>query len=507
MPFSKITVDQVESFLRTSRGVRVNTDGLVSVDALFDPAVEAKEERTIVLADRLEELALQSYFYSRRQEALPEQLPADKPQVINQIQQDYSRGNSDLEAWSALYFRYLSPVSLTVEDLAQAASVVPQQFRRRLNHSLEMLVRILHRQVLENLRNPVNIERHLPLSDATRLVEAGATLNLLAQLFQDPAGPRMVSLEGIGGIGKTAVARAFVAQPDLSANWPEILWVSARQSLLAEDGSLMAVPDSVTTLEDITIRMAEQLGLASLTGKPLSERLEGLHFALGNKKTLTIIDNIETAEEIHALVPAMAKMAGASRFLITTRQTLRAYPYIHIITLSELTADGAYNLLSGEQIRRGRTVRASAKDFDDLYQVVGGIPLAIKLAAAQLSLLPLHQIVNNLRQASMGTDQMYHYLYWQTWQALHDPARLLLLSFLSADAEGEDLDFLRTMSAQGEAEFYKALYELDQFSLLEVSGEATRPLYRLHRLTVTFLQTDILNRWQGSANNAPSVSR
>ena len=52
----------------------------------------------------------------------------------------------------------------------------------------------------------------------------------------------MVSLEGIGGIGKTAVARAFVAQPDLSANWPEILWVSARQSFLAEDGSLMSCP-------------------------------------------------------------------------------------------------------------------------------------------------------------------------------------------------------------------------------------------------------------------------
>ena len=119
--------------------------------------------------------------------------------------------------------------------------------------------------------------------------------------------------------------------------------------------------------------------------------------------------------------------------------------------MSELTADGAYNLLSGEQIRRGRTVRASARDFDDLYQVVGGIPLAIKLAAAQLSLLPLHQIVTNLRQASVGTDQMYRYLYWQTWQALHDPARLLLLSFLSADAEGEDLDFLRSMSAQGES--------------------------------------------------------
>lgn len=140
-------------------------------------------------------------------------------------------------------------------------------------------------------------------------------------------------------------------------------------------------------------------------------------------------------------------------------------------------------------------MRATAQDFAELSQVVGGIPLAIKLAAAQLSLRPLKQIVQNIRQASMGTDKLYQYLYWQTWQALHDPTQLLLLSFLSADAEGEDIDFLRSMSSETDEQFYEALRELDQFSLLEVSGDAARPLYRLHRLTVTFLQTDILNRW------------
>jgi len=506
MPLSKITADQLESFLRASRGVKAAAEGLVSVDALFNSAIDSMEERAIVLADRLEKLVFQTYSLARRQESLAERAPKDKIQALAQLQQDFSRGNPELEAWSALFFRYISVVNLPVEDLAQAASVVPQQFRRRLNHSLEFLVKLLHRQVLENRRNPVNQERYLPLPDATRLVEVSATLKQLTELFSDTAGPVMVSLEGIGGIGKTALARAFVAQPDVGAAWPAILWVSARQAFLGEDGSLMSVPDSATTLEDISIRMAEQLGLTSLTGKPLAERLEGLHTALVNKKTLTVIDNLETAEELHALVPALAKMAGTSRFIITTRQTLRAYPFIYTIPMSELTADGAYNLMSAELIRRGRTVRATARDFDELYQVVGGIPLAIKLAAAQLPLRPLHEIVNNLRKASVGTDQMYRYLYWQTWQALHDPARLLLLSFLSADAEGEDLDFLRSMNVEGDEPFYQALYELDQFSLLEVSGDAARPLYRLHRLTVTFLQTDILNRWQGLTDHAVSTS-
>jgi len=111
----------------------------------------------------------------------------------------------------------------------------------------------------------------LPLPDATRLVEVSAALKQLSELFSDPAGPVMVSLEGIGGIGKTALARAFVTQPDVTTDWTAILWISARQAFLAEDGSLMSVPDSATTLEDISSRMAEQLGLTSLTGKPLAE--------------------------------------------------------------------------------------------------------------------------------------------------------------------------------------------------------------------------------------------
>jgi hypothetical protein len=92
-------------------------------------------------------------------------------------------------------------------------------------------------------------------------------------------------------------------------------------------------------------------------------------------------------------------------------------------------------------------------------------------------------------------DTLYRYLYWQTWQLLSDSARRLLLSFLPADPEGEDLAFIQVMIGQPEDTFFLTLQELDQFSLLEISGDAHAPRYRLHRLTVTFLQTDILSSW------------
>lgn len=84
---------------------------------------------------------------------------------------------------------------------------------------------------------------------------------------------------------------------------------------------------------------------------------------------------------------------------------------------------------------------------------------------------------------------------------MSDPARKLLFAFLPSDPDGEDLDFLRTMSGQPDEDFFAALRELDRFSLLELNGDVERPLYRLHRLSVTFLQTDILNLWSEQAED------
>jgi len=125
MPYSKITVEQVELFLRAIHGGSVVANGLPEIDELFDPPVDSKEERTLVLADHLEAVVLKAYFSARSQVALPVHQPANKAGVLLQVKDDHPQGSVDLEAWSALYFRYFSPVSLPVEDLARAANVVP----------------------------------------------------------------------------------------------------------------------------------------------------------------------------------------------------------------------------------------------------------------------------------------------------------------------------------------------------------------------------------------------
>jgi hypothetical protein len=91
---------------------------------------------------------------------------------------------------------------------------------------------------------------------------------------------------------------------------------------------------------------------------------------------------------------------------------------------------------------------------------------------------------------------MYAYIYRQAWSQLKDSAKQLLLSMLNVSADGEDLAWIRLTSLLPPPEFEAALAQLLDYSLLETVRALPEPNYRLHRLTVTFLQSEILLDWE-----------
>lgn len=496
MQMSRITEPQVEAFLKAMRSGEKAGVQLLKLDAVKHPEEASDDELLILQTDYLLEATHTAYAAARKTENLPPSLPHTRADSIVQIGIDFSLGNAELESWSAVYYRYFADIPFSVDEISTAASIVPQQYRRRLKLGISNLTTILKRAELEFKKHPQKISSQLPLPDFTRLVGVEAYFQELRRLLNDPAGPQMISLEGFGGIGKTALTRAFVGLPDTRARWTRILWVSARQFFLDDVGRLAPSPAAISTLEDITVRLAEQLGLGEFAARTLRERIDGISVALATEPTLVVIDNLETVTEYRALIPSLTRCAGKdTRFLITTRMTLSEFPYVQVLKVHELNGAFARNLLENELARRGRTLHLDETDFEQLYHMIGGIPLALKLVASQLSFQSLRQILKSFQEVKSGTSEFYTYLYWQAWQLLSDSARNLMLSFLPADPEGEDLEFIQQMSGLTEESFYAGLRELDQLSLLESDGSTILPRYRLHRLTVTFLQSDLLKLW------------
>ncbi len=139
----------------------------------------------------------------------------------------------------------------------------------------------------------------------------------------------------------------------------------------------------------------------------------------------------------------------------------------------------------------------TAEVLAEIYRMVGGLPLALKLLAAQMCKLPVAQVLHGLQSSQrLASETLYRYIYQRTWSLLNDPARSLLLSMLDISPDGEDLEWLQMTNDLTDRIFETALSQLIDHSLLEVNGPLDTPIYKLHRLTIVFLQTDILHRWQ-----------
>jgi hypothetical protein len=179
---------------------------------------------------------------------------------------------------------------------------------------------------------------------------------------------------------------------------------------------------------------------------------------------------------------------------------LSHYPAVSRLPVPPLSLDDSRALVESELRRRGRAAALKPGDTAALYEVVGGAPLALKLLAAQMSRWPLPVLLDNLRRAHRrAPENLYTFIYQRSWLALDDPARQLLLSLLTIAPDGEDIEWLRLMSFLPPDEFDDALAQLLIYSLLEAAGPPESPRYRLHRLTTTFLQTEILSNWEGAA--------
>ncbi len=497
MDLPLITVEQMKEVLAALRkGENVSLDTV----ALYLPCEGADESAcSEAFHECLCEVVVNELNLHRRREGLPvleSKRLATRQEMLRAIGRDFSTDSVPLQAWSAVYYRYLAPVSFSVETLAEGAHITRRQFSRRAGKGIALLTELLHRRQVDRQRAS-RLRAYLPPREYLRLFGVERHVRKLASLLQDDSGPRLVSIEGLGGIGKTALAQAVAELISQEEGFDGIYWISARQRWLDLEGAVRSVPRAARSLSDIISRLAVQLGVEYVDGLSVREKAARLRPVLEAVPSLVVVDNLETVEETDSLLPIVAEMAGNSRFLLTTRHSVARYPFVFRFVVPELSLAAARSLFVAELERRGRPLGVDSAAFKEVYAVVGGLPLALKLTAGQVSRLPLRVVLENLtRGTGEGHAALYAYIYRRTWMMLDDAARRLLLSMLWVSTEGETIRWLQDMSGLTEEEFFPALAQLQEFSLLETTGSLDAPAFHLHRLTGAFLRSEVLQQWE-----------
>ena len=136
--------------------------------------------------------------------------------------------------------------------------------------------------------------------------------------------------------------------------------------------------------------------------------------------------------------------------------------------------------------------------IQSIYDISGGNPLALKLVVSLADVLPLPQILADLTHNRVGPiEDLYRHIYWQAWHTLTPHAQALLQAMPLVAASGALPEQMKMMAGLEDDAFWTAVHELSTRSLLEIQGTIHQRRYNIHRLTETFLRTEIIHWPEG----------
>jgi predicted ATPase/class 3 adenylate cyclase len=208
----------------------------------------------------------------------------------------------------------------------------------------------------------------------------------LEELYRLTAENRLTTITGPGGIGKTRLALQFTAN------------AIERYS----DGAFFVDLSATRNPELVVPKVTAALNLREVPNEPIEETLIA---HLCDKQLLLLIDNAEQVlAEVVRIVKAMLSRCSGVAVLATSREPLHlgGEQVYRLGPLKE--ADGGYGtLLFAERARQAApSLALSDADYADiasLCEKLEGIPLAIELACARLSSMPLRQLASRLTSA------------------------------------------------------------------------------------------------------------
>src|ERR1700745_1328695 len=248
---------------------------------------------------------------------------------------------------------------------------------------------------------------------------------------------RLVTLTGVGGVGKARLA--LVAAAHLGDGFPDGVWVFE----LAAVTDPAAVPDAVAAV----------LGITQQPGKTVSESVAS---ALEGRSRLLVFDNCEhvvesVAERVEAILAASATvtiLATSREGLGVSEEQLWRVPSLDVNAGIESAAvnlflDRAQSVVSDFSLAQPGEADAVVK----ICRRLDGIPLAIELAASRMASMTASDVRDRLDQrlrllvgSRRGLERHQTLRHAVAWSyGLLDDAEKVLLDRCSVFARGFEL--------------------------------------------------------------------
>ena len=351
-----------------------------------------------------------------------------------------------LDPFQEATYRYLMRLYMQAGQINEAAAqyetckrLLAEEFESEPNSETQALyaqiVRNAHRaDTVESIELPADLPQPSPvvkpprsfLAQSTPFVGREREVEALSVLLSDPT-QRLITITGLGGMGKTRLA----------------LEVAAREADHYPNGVHFIALTALTAPEFVLPTIAEGIEVQVREGLELHQQL--LDF-LHNKKILLVLDNFEHVLEAAPLVSDMLHAAPDLKILTTSREQLalegeRLFRIGGMDFPTGETSPDAWNygavklfLQSAQRCEPDFVLRSEdLGHLAQICQILGGMPLAIMLAASWVQALSLAEInleimrsadflVNQLRDAP-ARQRSIRIVFGYSWSLLTDEER------------------------------------------------------------------------------------
>ena len=310
---------------------------------------------------------------------------------------------------------------------------------------------------------------------------------------------RLVTLTGVGGVGKTRLAIEVASH--VADEFPDGVWVFE----LAAVTDAGAVPDAISAV----------LGIIQQPGKSVSESVAA---ALEGRVRLLVFDNCEHVLDAAAdLIEAVLAHSATVTILATSREGLGVADE-HLWPVPSLDVDAGIDSAAADLfVERAKAVSPgfSVANADEVAAVVeicsrlDGIPLAIELAASRMASMTVSEVRDRLdhrfrllvgsRRSLARHQTLRHAVAW-SYDLLVD-AEKELLARCSVFSGGFDLQSACAIAESDEPDDFAILDLLDALvrkSLLVADRSAGRTRFSMWETIRQFAEEKLVGRGEAT---------
>jgi tetratricopeptide (TPR) repeat protein len=239
-------------------------------------------------------------------------------------------------------------------------------------------------------------EHNLPPQPYKKFFGRQDSINKIMETLIE-GGTFIASIDGVGGIGKTALAYYFCKEILLPSNrFDYLIWLTAKETVFdpfSRDLMIKTIRSSFRGIEELIDTILSVIKFEELMDKPLEEKKKFVEDeVLKSEKIFIVLDNLESIEDdqfFDYIRQDFNKLAATNRFLkvLTTsrkRKKIADFP----IEIEGLAIEDALKMLKYLASEYNIKDILNATDHDNiiLIEKVGRVPLCIEFIIGQMAL-------------------------------------------------------------------------------------------------------------------------